>query len=171
MIEIRLSDSRDPWWDDISTPEIEDRDAILRQSFLDAISELKETLGGNPGSWRWGELHSRTFTNELGVGPLGLLLNRGPFETAGGSSLVNNTGWSVKEDFQVRGLPSFRMIIDLANPDQSMSIHTAGQSGHAYHRNYIDMAETWGNGEYLPMLWSQDEVEDAAVEHLTLIPK
>jgi penicillin amidase len=49
-------------------------------------------------------------------------------------------------------------------------MHTTGQSGHAYHPNYIDMADHWRKIEYHPMLWDEDQVITAAQAHLKLVP-
>jgi len=62
------------------------------------------------------------------------------------------------------------MIQDLSDWDRSFMIHTTGESGHAFHPHYIDMAPTWSHEEYAPFLWSDDAVQAAAVDHLTLEP-
>ena len=49
-------------------------------------------------------------------------------------------------------------------------MHTTGQSGHPYSGHYDDMIDRWRNVEYHPMLWTQDQVEAAAVNRLTLHP-
>jgi len=62
------------------------------------------------------------------------------------------------------------MIVDLSNLSSSLSIHPTGQSGHAYHQHYIDMADMWRNIQYHPMLWDQTQVEANTESHLHLIP-
>ena len=62
------------------------------------------------------------------------------------------------------------MIVDLGDLDNSLSIHTTGQSGHAYHPHYIDMADLWRTIQYHPMLWSSTQVQSAADVHLRLTP-
>jgi penicillin amidase len=64
-----------------------------------------------------------------------------------------------------------RMIVDLADLDNSYTIHTTGQSGHAFHPNYIDMAELWGKNLLHPMLWSKGKVEAVKGTILTLTPQ
>jgi len=164
---------RDPasaWWDDRRTPETEGREEIFRLAFSDAVADLEKRLGRNPASWSWGALHSSTFESPLGIGPLGLIFNRGPFATAGGSGSVNNTGWAIGEDYSLRGLPSQRMIVDLSDLSKSLSVITTGQSGHAFHPHYIDMADLWRNVQYHPMLWTEEQVRVDGEAHLTLTP-
>jgi penicillin amidase len=47
---------------------------------------------------------------------------------------------------------------------------TTGQSGHAFHDHYIDMAELWRNIQYHPMLWARGQVEAGAEGVLRLTP-
>jgi penicillin amidase len=163
-----------PWWDDQMTRNVESRDDILQQAFSDALEELQETLGEDTSRWAWGAIHTATFRNgslgESGIKPIEALFNRGPFAVSGGSCEVNNTAWSFEGGYQAGTIPSQRMIVDMADFDNSLTIHTTGQSGHAYHPNYINMADAWRLIQYKPMRWSRASVEAAAVATLTLVP-
>lgn len=164
-----------PWWDDRSTPQaVETRDDIFLQAFIAALDELKEEWGENPDGWTWGDLHTVTFRNpslgESGVGPIEAIFNRGPYRTAGGTSIVNATGWDASESYEVGGVPSHRMIVDLSNISNSLSMHTTGQSGHAFHSHYIDMADLWREIQYHPMLWERGDVEAGVEGYLKLVP-
>jgi len=170
IIENLIQDPNNEWWDDGSTPEDEDLETILRRAFEAGIVEIEDLLGSNAESWTWGELHFRTFNSPLGIGPLGLIFNRGPFPSAGGSSIVNATEWNESLDYQVRSLPSMRMVVDFSNLDNSVTMHTTGQSGHTFHPHYMDMAEAWGNIEFHPMFWTRSLIEAAAEGTLTLVP-
>jgi len=64
-----------------------------------------------------------------------------------------------------------RAIYDFSDFNNSITIHTTGQSGHAYHPHYIDMAEMWANVEYYSMLWELGAVTADAEGHLVLMPK
>jgi len=163
-----------PWWDNQSTSEKETRDQIFAQAFASAVTEMESLQGKNPARWNWGDLHLINFRNpslgESGVAPIEALFNRGPFPTSGGDEIVNATGWDAANSFEVESIPSERMIVDLADLTRSLSVITTGQSGHAYHPHYIDMADLWRNIEYHPMLWDRPQVEAAAKEHLQLTP-
>jgi penicillin amidase len=163
-----------PWWDNKNTPATETRDQIFQQALGEAVNELSKSLGNDPQQWQWGKLHTLTFLNqslgESGVAPIEALLNRGPFQTSGGSSIVNATGWDASTPYQVQTLPSMRMIVDLSNLQNSLSIHTTGQSGHAYSPHYIDMADMWRTIQYLPMMWDRAQIEQQAKDHMHLEP-
>ncbi|RCK72918.1 MAG: Penicillin amidase precursor [Anaerolineae bacterium] len=163
------------WWDDQSTPEKrENRDAIFQRAFGEAVQELQKTLGKDPLLWRWGDLHTATFRNatfgQSGIAPLENLFNRGPFPTGGGASIVNATGWDTSLGYFVISVPSMRMIVDLSNLDNSLTVHTTGQSGHAFHPHYIDMADLWRKIEYYPMWWDEQTVKQNTENHLQLLP-
>ncbi|MBV9384949.1 MAG: penicillin acylase family protein [Chroococcidiopsidaceae cyanobacterium CP_BM_ER_R8_30] len=63
-----------------------------------------------------------------------------------------------------------RMIVDMANLENSLTINSTGQSGHAFHPHYDDMVDSWRKIGYYSMLWDKDAVVVNAAAHLTLIP-
>lgn len=173
---MRHLDDSSTWWDDKATIDIrETRGEIIRKSFEQGIDELEEIFGRDPSKWNWGEMHASTFRNstlgESGVPPIESLFNRGPFPTSGGSSIVNATGWSAVDGYETKWLPSMRMIVDLGNLNNSVTVHTTGQSGHVDHPHYIDMAPLWANIEYYSMLWEEDAIASQAEGHLVLEPQ
>ena len=164
------------WWDDVSTENVvETRDDILARAFSEAAAQMRENYGEDLTQWpTWGEVHSANFRNatlgESGIVQIEEIFNRGPFATGGGSSIVNATSWTVGESLEVDWLPSMRMIVDLSNLQNSLTVHTTGQSGHAFHPQYIDMAPMWANIEYYPMHWDVEVITTEAVSHLRLTP-
>jgi len=119
-------------------------------------------------------MHYAVFRNqslgESGIAPIEAIFNRGKFLTSGGESIVNATGWDAVESYEVNWVPSHRMIVDLSDLQNSLAIHTTGQSGHAFHPHYIDMADMWRNIQYHPMHWERTAIEDAAEGYLRLVP-
>lgn len=167
------ADSR--WWDDQQTKNhVETRREILVRSFDEAVSELRKQYGSNPTKWKWGDMHAATFRNqtlgESGIGLIEDLFNRGPFPTGGGQSIVNATGWSATDGYQTDWLPSMRMIVDLSNLSSSLSVHTTGQSGHAFNPHYADLASLWAAVKYYPMLWDKAAVMQDVEGKLLLKP-
>ncbi|MBD2360390.1 penicillin acylase family protein [Anabaena minutissima FACHB-250] len=163
------------WWDNAKTTQVENRDQILQQAFREAVDELERIQGKNPQSWNWGKLHTITFRNatlgKSGVTPIEALFNRGAFSTSGNGETINANRWRANKSFEVTDIPSLRMIVDLSNLNNSLAIHTPGQSGHAFHRHYADMIDPWRKLEYHPMLWEQKTVAAKAVAKLKLTAK
>ncbi|MHB1343860.1 MAG: penicillin acylase family protein [Thermoleophilia bacterium] len=171
----RLASEPDsPWWDDSTTPSVEDRDAILVRAMSEAVDELAVAQGDNPSKWSWGDLHTVTFRNQTlgksGIGVIEGLFNRGPYPVPGSTSLVNAENWNAREPFEVVSLPSMRMIVDLDDLDRSLALHTTGQSGHAYHPHYTDMIDLWRNVDHQPIPWRPESVDTATQDRLTLTP-
>jgi penicillin G amidase len=164
------------WWDDVTTKDkVETRDDIFAKALADSVENLNKYYGSDPAKWpMWGDLHTATFRNQTlgksGIAPIEALFNRGPFPTSGGESIVNATGWDVGDSFEVNWLPSMRMIVDLSNLNNSVTVHTTGQSGHAYSKHYIDMADLWRNIQYYPMWWAEQSIIDNSEGHLRLVP-
>lgn len=163
-----------PWWDNTSTAGQEGRDEIILQSLSQTIAWFQENLGGDMNDWAWGRIHDATFVSDplgqSGIGPLESMVNRGPFPVDGGSSIVNATGWTWADPAHLTWHPSMRMIVDLSDLDDSLGVIPTGQSGHPYHSHYDDEIELWLNGEYHPIWFSEEAVQEAAQDHLTLQP-
>ena len=166
----------DPWWDIPTTTPVENRDFIFNMAFASAVYELKDLLGQDAERWTWGDLHTLNLVNaslgDSGFVVIDSLFNRGGYRTSGGSAIVNATGWdaSKEEPYVVGSLPSMRMILDLSELSNSLTIHTTGQSGHAYHDHYVDMTDPWRQIQYHAMLWDPEQVENEASGHLRLVP-
>ena len=166
----------DPFWDDKTTKNVvETRDDIIKKSWSEAVSELESKYGSDMTKWSWGQMHTATFQNQTlgttGIGLIDSLFDRGPFPTSGGNNIVNATAWAnVGQDYTVTDLPSMRMIVDMSNLSNSLTVHTTGESGHAYNKHYDDMTAMWANIQYYPMLWDQQTVIQQTEGHLQLMP-
>ncbi len=169
-----LPEPETPWFDDVTTPEVESRDEILLLALGDTVDELSETLGEDMSSWKWGDLHTATFRNQSlgnsGIGIIEAIFNRGPVAVDGTGGAVNATSYSMSDPYAVAAVPSQRQIVDLEYFERSLTMHTTGQSGHPFHPHYDDMIDPWRNIQYHPMLWTRGQVEAAAEAHLTLTP-
>jgi penicillin amidase len=169
-----LSQPDSPWWDHSATLQLRGRDEVLRRALDDGLADLHARLGANMADWTWGKLHTATFRNqslgESGVGPIEALFNRGPFAVSGSASVVNATAWKANQGYELTSLPSMRMLVDLSDLDNSLTVHTTGESGHAYNPHYIDLANLWRTIQYYPMLFSRERVLSSSPQHLTLIP-
>ncbi len=169
-----LPDPETSWFDDIYTDQVETRDEIVLLALEDTVQELSEKLGKDIESWNWGRLHTATFKNQSlgqsGIWLLEWLLNRGPVAVDGSSGTPNATSYSFANPYEVSAVPSQRHILDFQYFEQSLSMHTTGQSGHPFHPHYDDMIDPWRNIEYHPMLWTRGQVEAAVADYLVLTP-
>ena len=73
-------------------------------------------------------------------------------------------------DFRVTSGASFRMVLDLGDWDQSVTVNTPGQSGDPFNAHYRDLAPVRAAGEYVPLTYSREAVERVAREAVRLTP-
>jgi len=149
------------------------RDQLLISTLAAAYSEMQKLEGTDSKTWQWGNLHHSLPEHPL----LGALdaetrarLQPGPFPVAGDPYTPNASSYRAS-DFQLTGGPSFRMVLDVGNWDNSRAVNYPGQSGNPDDSHYRDLAEMWRTGQYFPLLYSRDAVEKATVTRIELKPR
>jgi penicillin amidase len=98
------------------------------------------------------------------------LVNRGGWEVGGGPAAVDASANLVSEGYTVAFAPSMRMVVSLADFDDSRWINLTGVSGHPFSAHYTDQTDLWVRGETLPWAFTRDAVESSAEHTLTLLP-
>ncbi len=165
------------WWDNKLTPNVtEGKDEVLRQALVEARLELTRELGKDPAKWQWGKLHRLTLEHPVLGGdtvpaPVRWLVNKGPLEMPGGSSIVNANGWNASEGYEVDWAPSMRMVVDLADLDASTWINQTGVSGHPTDAHYADQVDDWVSGRQRPWPFTEAAVRETDPDVLTLRPE
>ncbi|MEP6527291.1 MAG: penicillin acylase family protein [Nocardioidaceae bacterium] len=169
-----LKNPESPWWDDVNTDVRETRDDILSEAMVNARDELTMLQAKDPNIWNWGRLHRLELENQSlgtsGIGPIEWLFNRGPYDLAGGTAVVDAIGWDASEGYDVNYVPSMRMVVSLANFDDSRWVNLTGASGHAFSSHYSDQTGLWATGQTWPWVFSRDGVDSATDDTLTLHP-
>ncbi len=66
--------------------------------------------------------------------------------------------------------PPFRFIADLGDLDHCWGLLIPGQSGHLASPHHADGIRPWFEGDYHPMLFRRDELEQNLVARLVLTP-
>ena len=118
---------------------------VMRAAFAAAVAHLGNTLGGGPGSWTWGKLHTTDFPSLTGAAGLGY----GP-RPAGGDL------WTI--DAAEGGLnseagPNWRMIVGWSGVGKPVAegIYPGGQSENPASPWYSNLVSYWLAGSYLPL--------------------
>lgn len=152
---------------------IQIRDRILLTSLAAAYAEAEKLLGPDIKKWQWGRLHTSMPEHPLAEfveGELKAKLQPGPYPTGGSSYTPNQSAYRAS-DFRLTSGPSFRMVLDIGNWDNSKAVNYPGQSGDPYSSHYRDMVEMWSKGDYVPLLYSRAEIEKATESRIRLMPK
>ncbi len=166
----------DAWWDNRLTPGlVESRDEILRQAMVSARVELTKALGKDPSRWQWGRLHRLTLEHPVLGGDdapsvVRRLVNRGPFELGGSSSVVDAIGYDASQGFAVNHVPSMRMVVDLSDLDRSRWVNLTGASGHPFDPHYDDQTADWAAGRTYAWPFTAGAVREATDDVLVLEP-
>jgi len=171
-IRMMLTEGTSPWFDDVNTPAMETREDIMAKSLRQALSELKEVMGGDMAGWTWGHLHALTFGHVLGnKKPLDRLFNLGPFPVGGTHLTINNKQYPYDKPYHANLGASARLIVDRANMDDSLHCLPTGESGHLKSPHYRDQIDLYLNGGYHPAWTDRNELEKHREETLILKPK
>jgi penicillin amidase len=146
--------------------------AVIEAALVKAHSQLAAKLGGNPASWRWGDVHRLVLAHRLGIRfPLDRLLNRGPYPTGGDHQTVAQAGRKVGfYGSNVTGLANLRMAVEVGDWDRNYFILAGGQSGNPLSPHYDDQLKLWLEGKTIEIAWSELAVERRVKETLVLKP-
>ena len=148
----------------------DEQQRLLLSTLADAGHELEQTAGPDPALWSWGSLHTMTFRHALDQLPgTKALFDLGPVARPGDANTVNATG-SGARGFQQASGASYREIFDLSSWDDALAINTPGQSGEPGSRHYSDLLPVWEAGQYFPLLYSREAIEQNATDVLVLTP-
>jgi len=165
---LRMLDNPNSWW----VSQAGGREAVLTRSLKQAVQWLREELGPDVNDWEWGKIHRAIFPHAMGMKkPLDRVFNRGPLPIGGDTDTPCATAMIPNDPYDSKAwAPSFRQIVDLSDLSRSLVIHPPGQSGQLGSPHYDDLAALWIKGEYHPMLWTRQQVEQEAEGKLTLNP-
>ena len=131
-----------------------DRRAAVEELLTASIAALRMDQGADSTRWRWGVYHTSQMPHSLVSA-----YNIPSVERHGGSGFVAATG------------ATYREIIDLGNLDGSMATNVPGQSGQPGSPFYSNLVESYGRGEYFPMLYTRAAVLREAAHRLVLTPR
>ena len=148
------------------------RDAVLLASLHDAYQEMVRLQGRDSTAWQWGKLQTNLNAHPLADlvdGETRAKLDVGPIGK-GGSAYTPNQSTYRASDFRQMNGPSFRVIVDVGDWDNSRAMNLPGESGDADDPHYRDLAQMWLNGEYFPLLYTRAAVEKATERRIHLVP-
>ncbi len=131
----------------------ERRQHLLEQAIEMAADSLRRVLGPDASQWRWGRFNTSQLPHALVKA-----YDVSPVERHGGAGFVAAVG------------ATFREIIDMNDLDASVATNVPGQSGQPGSPFYKNLTESYGRGEYFPLVFSRGAVEKAAAHRLMLAP-
>ncbi len=171
-LPLLIADAKSPWWDNVDTPQVENRFETVRVAWVATYQHLSGLYGTSLLDWTWGKSHTLTHMHPLGMQkPLDRIFNTGPFAVSGGREVPNNLASDIgPAPWAVRFGPSTRRVIDFADPANSVGINPLGQSGVLFDKHYADQAEPFAEGIYQPQHLGERDVKANTKSTLTLMP-
>ena len=157
---IRIFQNPDSKW----VPSGKSALSLIEKSLIESCLWLEENMGYESSGWKWGNIHQAEFQHILSVKkPLNQVFNKGPYPIGGDTDTVHQSAYNPSAPYHSTSwCPSNRLIMDVGNWDASLAVSPPGQSGVLGSRHYDDMVSLWRKGEYIPMPWSREKVEELA---------
>lgn len=130
------------------------RQALLEGAIAAGLARLAESQGSDRTQWRWGRINTSQMPHALVRA-----FDIPSVERHGGAGFVAAVG------------ATYREIFDMGSLDSSLATNAPGQSGQPFSPFYQNLVESFGRGEYFPLVWSRGAVERVARFRLVLNPR
>jgi penicillin amidase len=137
------------------------------------IRRLRTHHGPTPAGWAFGRLRPLVLHHPLGRRPrLARIFNLGPIPFGGDTDTINQGAVLPLDPLaSVDNIASLRMVVDVGAWHNSRFSLPGGQSGNPLSPHYDDLFALWQRGEGVPIAWTPEEIRQATVETLELIPE
>jgi len=192
LLHYLLPNAEDALWDIQQTSDIENRNDILQQAFSLAYEQMSLQFGEDLTQWQWGDLHQVTFFSRIigqdeffgdnlalnsGLFPINQqdIVLDGYFDSLNSTRHITDLPFINDEvdelTLSVYSVPVYRVIIDLADFNNSRAMLSTGQSGHPASDNYKDMIVPWRTFAYHDLRWGLTTVREVSDKRLELEPE
>lgn len=139
-----------PWWDDRTTPFVEDRDALLTRALAEALVQIRARLGPEAdGGWAWRNAGRHNVYHLLRIPALSRL----ELPARGGPHLLNPVSGAGTHG------ASWRMVVELGDTVRARGTYPGGQSGNPVSAAYDDRLGHWVRGELQDLRFPRTEAE------------
>lgn len=173
-----------PYWNNVNTPQVEDKPTILARSLAAAVDRMEAEQGPDRSAWRWGKSHSyswRTGTTQLAsymsasqrskIGAISRYLDRGPVEAGGDHTTLNASAYRWGDNFDAWLVPAMRIIVDFGLEEPLLGLNSSGQSGNPASPHYADAIDAWLKGQYMSFPFKAENLDKVyGTQRLMLTP-
>ncbi len=145
---------------------------VLAAALTDAVTLLRDELGADVDTWRWGALHQCRPAHPLAMAEPAWAeqLNPPTVEMGGEWDTVWAAAHPAGYGFGVTTASVARYVFDLDDWDRSAWIVPLGASGDAASLHFADQQHRWAAGGLVPMRYGWDGIADHAESTTTLHP-
>jgi penicillin amidase len=160
------------WFDDVTTPQVETRDDLVRRAGHAALDRLSQDHSEDRDSWRWGAVHRMEFTGPLRrEGLVGRLTGNRSLAMSGSGETLLRALYPYHEPFAPQWSASLRMTADLNDPDKIRAVLPGGVVGRTFNPHLADQTEAWASEAPRTYWWFSDAaIRTHARTQLVLTP-
>jgi penicillin amidase len=158
-------------WDDLDTPALETRHERIVRALLDALAWLKEDVGAEPASWRWGARHTIRFNalvpiySKLSIPPAGEETFTKGFPRHGDMFVVDASNYPLwvaldkAPNHSYSSGPTQRFVVDMdPSGPRAQNALPGGNVWDAASPHFSDEAAYWRKNQTHPIPFSLDDV-------------
>lgn len=145
-----ISDSTSVFFNNIITPEIEEKEQIITVSFKLAIKKISKLFNSNiVDDWKYGKFHKLKLEHPFSIIKfLEPSFSLEETSIGGHNSTINYAGGRLFKPEKVEVGPSSRFIADMSDT-VVFTILLGGNSGQNFSKNYSDQFQLWLRGGYI----------------------
>jgi len=171
MLTEHLKRNDSPWCDDVRTDAKEDCPTVLGAALTDGLAHMAGLQHTEDViNWRWDRVHRAVFPhNVLDRTPLKSIFSRS-VPNGGDNFTVNVATINQGRLYDQTHGPSYRQVLDLNDWENSVFMHTVGQSGNVLSSSYSNLIQRWQRVVYLPMRYGRTAIAKATAGRLVLQP-
>ena len=140
-------------------------ESMVNKAANEAITYLKKTFGPDIANWAWTQAHTVKLVHPAAkTTAMKQLFNLGPFNCPGGGGTVNNRRpVETASGFENASGVSYRLFVDMSEPNTAWGATLAGQSGQPGSVNYDDRVMETLKNQYHPLLMNKKDITIEAV--------
>lgn len=139
------------FYDNVGTPEKENRKMLVVESFEQAIDSLYK-YDEDPAHWGWADFKQTSVRHLTRVFPS---FSRENLPIGGNRGILNAAS-------ETHG-PSWRMVVHLGDKVEAYGVYPGGQSGDPASRNYDRFIDDWAAGNYYRLVFMKSAEEKEGI--------
>lgn len=150
-LHIMLKDPNHSVWDVSTTDEVETMSFHAERVFPPLCQELAQAYGNDVDAWEWGKAHTwgpkHLFADQPVIGDW---LSLDPVPMFGSNETISQSGFTASTDIRshARFGAQMRIIMDMGDVPNSLSVSPTGQSGHKRSPHFQDQAALYVGGQF-----------------------
>jgi len=145
---------------------------MMAGALASAVAWLRNELGEDMESWRWGRVHQTRPQHSLVAAfpEMAAFLNPPSVPVGGDGDTVQAASFIAAAGYAVSSTSVARYVFDPADWGRSAWVIPLGSSGHPGSPHFADQAEAWGEGRLFPMLYDWTRIKADAETRQRLDP-